>query len=481
MDPLLAPERLERVWAWGRAASVMSYVWRPTTAEGVAAVLAAARARGLTVGLRGGGQSYGDAALNAEHVSLDLSRMTRILDWNPATGLIRVEPGVTIRQLWQYTIEDGWWPPVVSGTMFASLGGGAAMNIHGKNNWKVGPIGDHIQAFELLLPTGEVRRCSREADPELFHAAIGGFGMLGCFLSITLQMKRVHSGLLDVEPLAARNLDDMIRQFEERLDVADYLVGWVDGFAGGDAIGRGLIHRARYLHDGEDPAPAQTLRVANQELPDTLFGVVPKSIMWRLVRPAMHNPGVRLVNAVKYRLGVREHGHGYRQSHAAFAFLFDYIPDWKRAYGPGGMIEYQSFLPADAAAGVFKAQLALGQSRGIVPYIAVFKRHRADPFLMTHALDGYSLAMHYKVPARDRRGLWALAADFDRLAVEGGGRFYFAKDLTLGRDRLERFLAEERVQRFLALKRRYDPDETLQTELYRRLIRPAAAARLAGA
>ena len=471
MAALLPPERLERVWAWGRAASVMSYVWRPSTPAGIAEVFARAHADGLTVGLRGGGQSYGDAALNAEHVCLDLSRMARVLDWNPDTGLIRVEPGVTIRDLWQYTIEDGWWPPVVPGTMFASIGGGAAMNVHGKNHWKVGPLGDHIQAFDLLLPNGEIRQCSRAENVDLFYASIGGFGMLGCFLSITLQMKRVYSGLLAVEPLAARNVDDMVRCFEERSAMADYLVGWIDGFASGDGLGRGLVHQARYLAEGEDGAAAQTLRVANQELPDTLFGVVPKSTMWRLVRPAMHNPGVRLVNAIKYYLGQRDHGHAYRQAHAAFAFLFDYIPEWKRAYGPGGMIEYQSFVPASEAARVFKTQLALGQARGIVPYIAVFKRHRPDPFLMTYALDGYSLAMHYKVPIGDRSALWALAADFDRMVIESGGRFYFAKDLTLGRDRLEHWIAEERVQRFLALKRNYDPTDMLQTELYRRLIR----------
>ncbi len=156
-------------------------------------------APGRSVGLRGAGRSYGDASLNAEGISLDLTRMKRILAWDPQTGVISVEPGVTIQQLWQYTIEDGWWPHVVSGTMFPTLGGAAAMNIHGKNNWKVGPIGDHIQEFEILLPTGEVKVCSRTENAELFHAAIGGFGMLGVMTRLTLQLKKVYSGLLHVE------------------------------------------------------------------------------------------------------------------------------------------------------------------------------------------------------------------------------------------------------------------------------------------
>src|SRR5262249_28453701 len=160
---------------------------------------------------------------NAENLCLDTSRMTRILEWDPGTGRIRVEPGVTVRQLWQYAIEDGWWPPVVSGTMATSIGGAAAMNIHGKNNWKVGTIGEHVEAFDLLLPSGEVVCCTRDERPDLFHAAIGGFGMLGVFTSLTLRMKHVHSGLLDVEAVPVTGLDAMFDTFEARLAEADYL------------------------------------------------------------------------------------------------------------------------------------------------------------------------------------------------------------------------------------------------------------------
>jgi FAD/FMN-containing dehydrogenase len=469
----LPVDRLERLWGWGRATSAMSWVWRPTTVDGIREVFAVARAHGLSVGLRAAGQSYGDAALNAENVCLDLSRMRRILAWDPAGGVITVEPGVTIRDLWQYVLEDGWWPAVVPGTMFAAVGGCAAMNVHGKNNWKVGPIGEHVLAVELLLPDGEVRRCSRSEEPELFHSAIGGFGMLGCFVSVTLQLKRVHSGLLAVEALPARSLGEMMARFEERLASADYLVGWIDAWGTGAGLGRGVLHRANHLAAGDDPLPAQTLRVTNQELPDTFFGVVPKSVMWRLVRPCTVPPGVRAVNAAKYHLARAQGRHEFRQSHAAFAFLLDYIPDWKLALGPGGLIQYQSLVPTAEAERVFTEQLRRAQRAALVPYLGVFKRHRADPFLVSHGLDGYSLALEFKVTRGNRDRLWALAAELDRLVVDAGGRFYFAKDSTLGRASLERWRAEERVQRFLALKRRHDPEERLQTDLYRRLVRPA--------
>jgi decaprenylphospho-beta-D-ribofuranose 2-oxidase len=464
-------DHLERVSSWGMSSSGMSYVYRPSTVDGVLEVFDLARQKGLKVGLRGAGRSYGDASTLSEQICLDLTRLSRILEWDPDTGIIRCEPGVTIKQIWQYAIEDGWWPYVVPGTMYPTIGGCAAMNIHGKNNWKVGPIGDHILEFDLLLPTGEVKRCSRAENPELFHAAIGGFGMLGCFLSITMELKRVNSGMLEVEPVIVSSLGEMIREFEESLEAADYLVGWIDCFARGDSLGRGLIHQANYLTQGQDANPIQSLRVENQVLPDSFFnGLLPKSAMWRILKYFVNNAAMSRINAMKYWSADRHSGQKYRQSHAAFAFLLDYVPNWKWAYKPGGLIQYQSFIPAEQAERVFAAQISLAQHHGLPPYLGVFKRHKSDDFLMTHAVDGYSLALDFKVTKRNRTALWELATDMDKMVVEAGGRFYFAKDSTLSPESLRDYLQEEQVQKFLKLKRECDPEGMLETDLFRRVF-----------
>ncbi len=465
-------ERLERLDGWGMSSSALSWVYRPSTTDGLCAVFDEARRTGRPLGLRGAGRSYGDASLNAEGLALDLTRMNRILDWDPDAGVITVEPGVTIKQLWEYTIEDGWWPHVVSGTMFPTLGGAAAMNIHGKNNFKAGPIGDHIEEFDLMLPSGEIKLCSRTQNTELFHAAIAGFGMLGVMTRIKLHLKRVYSGLLNVEPIPTRNLDELFDVFEQRLPQSDYLVGWIDCFASGDGLGRGLVHQANYRGPGEDPQPAQTLRVANQELPDSIMGVVPKSVMWRFMKPFANNAGMRFVNFGKYISGAKTSHGTHTQSHAGFAFLLDYVPNWKFSYKPGGLIQYQSFVPAARAKDVFTAQLKLAQSYGIVPWLGVFKKHRPDDFLMTHALDGYSLALDFAVRPQARGGLLSLAAEMDRLVLDAGGRFYFAKDSALHRASVRAALGTERVDKFLALKAECDPGTLLQTNLYRRLFAP---------
>lgn len=465
--PMNVVLREETVRGWGMSSAGRCLVARPRDDGDIRSAFETAAARRLSVGMRGAGCSYGDAALNAGGVLLDLGGMNRILGFDPAAGLLRAEPGVTIEQVWRTALPSGWWPAVVPGTMFPTLGGCAAMNIHGKNNFQAGTIGEHVTAFEILAPDGVLRACSRESDPELFHAAIGGFGMLGCFTSLTVKLKRVHSGDLRVRPVATGSIPEMIAFFEAEHARSDYLVGWVDVLGGG----RGLIHQAWYLKVGEDDGPAATLRPEHQDLPPRLFGVVPRGWLWPGLWCFLNRPGMRLVNAIKYRSG-RRHARRppYRQSLVAFSFLLDYVPRWKYAYKPAGLIQYQSFVPKARAAEVFAEQMRLARAAGIQPFLGVLKKHRPDPFLMTHAVDGYSLALDFPVPRGGREPLWELARRMDPVVAEAGGRFYFAKDSTMTPEVLRKVYPAENVRRFLDLKRRLDPGNLLQSDLSRRLM-----------
>jgi decaprenylphospho-beta-D-ribofuranose 2-oxidase len=457
------------------AVGAHSHVLRPRSTEEIAAAFELARRAGVKLGLRGTGNSYGDASVNAGGFVLDTSSMNQILAWDPQTGVAVLEPGVTLEKLWKHILRDGFWPRVVSGTMFPTIGGAAAANIHGKNNFAVGTIGDAIREFDLLTPAGEHLTCNRERNSDLFHAAIGAFGMLGAFTRIVLETKKVHSGDVRVRAKAVRRLADMMEYMEAHRGDADYLVGWIDCFASGRALGRGLVHHANYLHEGEDPDPASTLTVEHQELPANIAGVFPKDQVWRCLRLFNHDLGMRAINWAKYRAGfVEELDEPYLQSHAGFAFLLDYVPNWKWAYGrePGvrGLIQYQTFVPKESAHEVFRELLTRAQRADLVPYLGVFKRHRPDPFWLTHAVDGWSLALDFKVDPATRERLWSLCHELTEVVLAAGGRFYFAKDLVIRPEDARRAFPTDKVERFRALKRLHDPESLLETNLWRRVF-----------
>ncbi len=469
---LLPEDRLEWVEAWGMSSKSMAHVYRPSTVEGVAEVFQLARKSGRTISMKGGGCSYGDAFQNREEIVLDLSRMTRILSWDPESGLIVLEPGVRLADLWRYVIGDGYWPPVVSGTMFTTLGGCLGMNIHGKNAYKVGVFGDHVQEFDLMLPSGEIKTVSRASNNDLFRGAIGGFGMFGAIVRVVLKLKKVFSGNLEVIPRKVKNFTEMSMAFEENASSMDYMVGWTDCFAHGKKdIGRGEMHFARQLKPGADPMSAQSLRVANQELPDAIMGFFPKSVLYRFMKPLINDYGMRFVNASKFMAQNKPGADKpYLQSHAAFHFLLDYVPNWKESYRPGGLIQYQSFVPKDHAVEVFSEQIRLSHKRGMAPYLGVTKKHIPDDFLISHGVDGYSMALDYKVTKGNRADLWSLCHEMDEIVLSAGGRFYFAKDSTMREGTAARYLPEENLRKFAELKQTCDPEGILSSNLYRRIF-----------
>jgi decaprenylphospho-beta-D-ribofuranose 2-oxidase len=453
---------------FGHSMRAPSYRFRPTRIEEIQQVFCLAQELGLTVTARGAGRSYNDAALNGGGIMLDLSAMNKIVEWDPASGLIRCEPGVTLEQLWQRVEPDGWWPPVVSGTMFTTLGGCLGANIHGKNNFRMGPIGEHVVAFSALLPTGEQVTCTPKKNADLFYSMISGLGMLGVFTSITMQMKHIESGLLEVHAWPVHDLHEHLSYLLDKAPHFDYTVGWMDTMNGGKSLGRGQIHAANYLHGDEDPNPQKTMQLNNQILPPRIFGVFPKSILYLFMMPFANNLGWWAVNVAKYVASLRT--HTFRQPHAAFHFLLDYVPNWELSYGRGGMIQYQSFLPKETAEDAWREILALSLERGMPSYLGVTKRHRPDQFLLTHAVDGFSLALDFKVTDRNRVALSKMLKDFDRIVLDAGGRFYFAKNSETSAEATRAFLGEETIAKFKELKRRCDPGNLLESDLFRRVF-----------
>ena len=99
----------------------------------------------------------------------------------------------------------------------------------------------------------------------------------------------------------------------------------------------------------------------------------------------------------------------------------------------------------------------------------MFKRHRPDEFLLSHGLDGWSLALDFPVrAARPERRCADLTRDLTELVLDAGGLFYAAKDSVLDAPQFARAYGD-RLERFRALKRSLDPDTLFQSDLSRRL------------
>src|SRR5208283_2922560 len=130
----------------------------------------------LPVGM---GRSYGDVCLLKDGTLLQTTGMSRLIDFDPATGILTAEAGISLAQILNFAVPRGFFLPVTPGTKYVTLGGAIANDIHGKNHETAGSFGNHVPCFELVRSDGSRRLCSATENSEWFAATIGGMGLTG--------------------------------------------------------------------------------------------------------------------------------------------------------------------------------------------------------------------------------------------------------------------------------------------------------------
>lgn len=176
---------------------------------------------------------------------------------------------------------------------------------------------------------------------------------------------------------------------------------------------------------------------------------------------------MRFLNAAKHFAG-KLHTKPYNQSLVAFSFLLDYVPGWQKAYEPCGFIQFQPFVPRAKAPEVFQKLIEMQQEAKMENFLAVLKRHKPDPFLISYALDGYSLAMDFKVYPGRWKELESLCQKMTEIVLDAGGKFYWAKDSTLRPEDAERYLGGALAE-LKNYKQQLDPETLFTSALARRL------------
>lgn len=457
--------RDELLSGWTLIHSAKARVYRPRSADELARVIGITRESGFTITPRGAGHSFTDAALNRGQAVVQLAGMRRVISWDPAEGVMDVEPGVTIQEVCRLAAADGWWPAAIPGTQYATAGGCAAMNVHGKDHWKKGSFGEQVDEFDLMDSSGAVATVSRASGLPLYSAAIGGAGMLGVFTRLRLRMMRAGSGGCVLRKIPAASLGEMLAICGSEADWADYMFGWIDGFAAGRSLGSGMVWLAQ-LRGESAPGDAPRPRRQPWETP----GVLSRMPVWSAAHLVMNDPVVRAAN-----LAVRAYSRARRartgeESLGGFCFRMDAVPGWQRVWYPLGVRQFQAFVPAASAADVFCALLRRSQRAGLVPYLCSVKRHRQDPFLLSYMPAGYSLSLDYRVTARNSAQVGRLLTELRDVTLSAGGRLYLAKDDTLDAADYARQTGPEAIGSFLRLKEENDPGGMFASDLYRRVF-----------
>jgi decaprenylphospho-beta-D-ribofuranose 2-oxidase len=162
-------------------------VRKETKVEDLVSVLADARDNGLKISIAGSQHSQGGHTYYDDAIVLDMKEFDEILKIDVANKKITVESGATWQDIQEQIQPVGLAIKVMQSSYVFTVGGSLSANAHGRD-LDASSIIETVDSFRLLLADGTIKNVSRTENSDLFGLVIGGYGLFGVILDVTLNV-----------------------------------------------------------------------------------------------------------------------------------------------------------------------------------------------------------------------------------------------------------------------------------------------------
>lgn len=364
---------------------------------------------------RGNGRCYGDASLQNDVISTQ--KWNKFIEFDREIGFIEVEAGVLLSDILEVSVPAGFFITVTPGTKFITVGGAIASDVHGKNHHVDGCFSEHLIYFDLMIESGEVVRCSRNENQDLFWATIGGMGLTGVILSARFLLTKIETAYIRNEAIQAKNLDEIFKLFEES-ESWTYTVAWLDCLQKGESLGKSIMLRGEHA----------TLEEVSEKIKKNPLQIKKKpklNIPFFFPNFALNPLSIKAFNWLYFNKQIKKHVKNF-VDYDQFFYPLDMVHNWNRIYGKNGFIQYQFIIPKEnGLEGMREILQAIAES-GNGSFLVVLKLFgQSNPKAYnSFPQPGYTLALDFKV----NKDLKKLIQQLDGIVEKNGGRIYRTKD-----------------------------------------------------
>jgi len=426
--------------------------------EQMRALLKEAKEKGLKVSIAGsrhsqGGQTYTDGAL-----VFDMKGFNRMLALDEKAKTLTAQAGATWDDVQHYVNPRGLAVKVMQSSYVFTLGGTLSANAHGRDIATTSVV-ETVESFRLLLADGQLLDVSRTQNPELFSLVIGGYGLFGVIVDVTLQLAddelyERRAAIIDYRELPAYfaskvqgDPDAVLMLVRPSIDPNDFL--------------RELVVTTWNRTKRPEPAGIHALGEEEGVLLDKFaFNLSrsfdwAKSVRWRLQKRVESSPG-------KTKLITRN--NSMRPPETPLAFL-DYYAKGRTDIIQEYYVPTRNFVPFMDS---FRKILTDGHMDVISSTIRFVRKNDETALAYAPAEDCFAIIQMSNVglSPSDQEHAAKVTQDLVEAAIRSGGTYYLTYQGYPTPAQMRR--AYPKADFVFERKRHYDPDERFSSRFYER-------------
>lgn len=448
--------------------TLVEEVQRPRDADELRQALRLAASRGLPIAVAGGRHAMGGQQFCAGGLLLDMTAMNRPISLDAERGLLEMEAGA----MWPQVIEatHALQPDAIrwgirqkqTGADDLTLGGSVAANGHGRG-LTMGPMVDDVEALTVMTADGELLRCSREENAELFSLVVGGYGLFGVITTVTLRLGerlklRRLVNILDIDeavPAFYRCLDEgrLYGDFQYAIDAQDP-----------DFLRRGVLATYAKAADGAQVSDGGANLTGEQWV--------------QLLRLALTDKSRALQVYSQHYLAT--HGNVYWSDTMQLStYLPSYVEVLAQAASEAGdagpaeslVIGEMYTPPAGILEFLDRSRRILRETNAEDIYGTIRAIRKDETTFLRWAREDFGCVI-FNLRTRHTpeavRHVTDVFRQLQEAALDLGGSFFLTYHRAATRDQVER--AYSAFPDFLRMKRRYDPELRFQSEWWRHYV-----------